>query len=120
MSSFTQMATVLAKQPAFPAAPRARTKQAQGETRTEGIRNLLREATRPLTAAEIAYDLDLPTSCTVWLLMKYDMQKGRVLLADGHYRWNHEYDRQEAEELRAAVKLLKKAGYQVKPPKAAA
>ena len=118
MTSFAQMANVLAR-PAFPAAPAARAQRAHsaGTTRTESIRELLRDATRQLTAAEIAFDLDLPSSCTVWLLMKYDMQKGRVLLADGMYRWNHAYDRQEAEELRDAVKLLKRAGYSVKAPK---
>ena len=117
MNPFTQMATVLARS-AFPEAPPVRVKREPGESRTESIRNLLREATRPMSAAEIAYDLELPSSCTVWLLMKYDMQKGRVLLADGLYQWSHDYDRQEAEELRSAVKLLQKAGYTVKAPKA--
>ena len=115
MNPFQQMAGVLCRA-AFPTAPAVRQKCA-GTTRTDSIRVLLREATRALSAAEIAFDLDLPSSCTVWLLMKYDMQKGRVLLADGHYRWNHEYDRQEAEELRTAVKLLERAGYFIKAPK---
>ena len=111
-SPFTYMASALTRA-AFPAAPPVRQLRQAGTTRTESIRQLLRETTRPLTAAEIAFDLDLPSSCTVWLLMKYDMQKGRVLLSDGSYRWNHEYDHQEAEELREAVKLLKKHGYRV-------
>jgi hypothetical protein len=114
MNPFTQMAGVLSR-PSFPTAPAVR-KRREGITRTDSIRELLRDATRSLTAAEISFDLDLPSSCTVWLLMKYDMQKGRVLLADGHYRWNYEYDSQEAEELRDAVKLLKKHGYTVKAP----
>jgi hypothetical protein len=115
MNPFAQMANTLAKQSSFPTAPPIRQNRA-GTTRTESIRELLREATRPLSAAEIAFDLDLPSSCTVWLLMKYDMQKGRVLLADGLYRWCHEYDTLEAEELRDAVKLLKRHGYEVKGP----
>jgi len=119
MNPFAQMASVLAR-PAFPSAPPVRAKREPGESRTESIRVLLRDATRPVSAAEIAFDLDLPSSCTVWLLMKYDMQKGRVLLADGRYTWNHEYDTLEAEELRDAVNLLKRAGYQVKAPRDAA
>ena len=115
MNPFTQMAGVLAR-PGFSVAPSVRKHRAAGTTRTDMIRDLLREAPRKLSAAEIAFDLDLPSSCTVWLLMKYDMQKGRVLLADGFYRWNHEYDSQEAEEVRDAVKLLKKHGYKVVKP----
>ena len=119
MNPFEQMAGVLAKHACFPAAPPIRNKHPTGATsRTESIRELLRDTSRPLSAAEIAFDLDLPSSCTVWLLMKYDMQKGRVLLADGRYTWNHDYDTQEAQELRDAVKLLKRHGYQVKEPQA--
>ena len=116
MSTFTQMANVLARQPAFPAAPAVRKRSQAGTTRTDSIRELLRKAARPLSAAEIAFDLDLPSSCTVWLLMKYDMQKGRVLLADGRYTWNHDYDTLEAQELRDAVKLLVHHGYKVVQP----
>lgn len=116
MNPFIQMATALAKQASFPTAPAIRKHRSSEPTRTDCIRNLLRESTRPLIAAEIAFDLDLPSSCTVWLLMKYDMQKGRVLLSDGFYTWNHEYDTQEAAELRDAVKLLRKHGYKVKEP----
>jgi hypothetical protein len=114
MSPFTQMAEVLASKAAWPAAPAVHQHRVNGRTKTDSIRDLLREATRPMTAAEIAYDLDLPSSCTVWLLMKYDMQKGRVMLSDGTYRWNREYDQEEAIAIQAAVKLLKRAGYQVK------
>lgn len=116
VNPFTQMATVLASQPAFPTATPVRKSRAGGVTRTDSIRDLLRESSRPLSAAEIAYDLDLPSSCTVWLLMKYDMQKGRVLLADGRYTWNHDYDTMEAQELRDAVKLLRRYGYTVNGP----
>ena len=114
MNPFAQMAETLAAKPTWPAAPAAHKHRAAGTTRTDSIRDLLREADRPMTAAEIAFDLDLPSSCTVWLLMKYDMQKGRVFLIDGTYRWNHKYDQAEALEISAAVKLLKRNGYQVK------
>ncbi|ARV17510.1 hypothetical protein AEP_00550 [Curvibacter sp. AEP1-3] len=91
----------------------------QGLSRTETIRQLLKSASRPVSAAEIAFDMDeFPNFGThlVWLLLKYDIQKGRVLFQDGKYRWNHAYDTAEAEAIRAAVKLLKNHGYKVKEP----
>ena len=91
-------------------------------SRTERIRQLLKCAGRPLTAAEIAWDLNdhFPNfgSHLVWLLLKYDMQKGRVLFTDNKYRWNHDYDTAEAAAIRAAVALLRKNGYKVKAPTA--
>ena len=90
----------------------------KGLSRTESIRQLLRAANRPVSAAEIAFDLELPSSCTVWLLMKYDMQKGRVILQDGKYHWSHAYDTAEAAAIRDAVKLLKSHGYKLKAPTA--
>ena len=88
-----------------------------GLNRTDRIRQLLKCAGRPLTAAEIAWDLAdyFPNfgSHVVWLLLKYDMQKGRVLFADNKYRWNHDYDTAEAASIRAAVSLLKKHGYKL-------
>lgn len=120
MSPFAQMAATLAKKSAWPTSQEIRQERPKAGTRTDSIRALLREAGRPMTAAEIAFDLDLPSSCTVWLLMKNDMQKGRVTLLAGLYEWNHDYDTTEAQAIRDAVKLLKRNGYQVKPPKDAA
>ena len=92
----------------------------KGLTRTERIRRLLKSASRPVTAAEIAFDMgdEFPNfgSHLVWLLLKYDLQKGRVVLHDGKYSWNHDYDTAEAAEIRAAVLLLKKHGFKVKEP----
>lgn len=91
----------------------------KGLSRTETIRRLLKAASRPVTAAEIAFDMDeFPNfgSHLVWLLLKYDIQKGRVLLQDGKYHWNHAYDTAEAAAIRDAVKLLKSKGYKVKEP----
>lgn len=55
----------------------------------------------------------------VWLLMKYEMEKGRVLFDKSRhtYAWNYDYDTAEAAEIRAAEQLLKKHGYTVKAPK---
>jgi hypothetical protein len=88
----------------------------KSQTRVGGIRDLLKSEARPMTAAEIAFDVDLPshTQNLVWLLLKYDIQKGRVLLVDGMYSWNFEHDSAEATAIRAAIKLLKKNGYTVK------
>jgi hypothetical protein len=74
-----------------------------------------------MTAAEIAWDMDsdFPNfgSHLVWLLLKHDIAKGRVALADGRYSWVHAYDTAEAALIRKALKLLKKHGYQVKEPR---
>ena len=120
MNPFAQMATVLAAAhaPAFSQSEPI----SKGLSRTERIRRLLRAATRPVTAAEIAFDMEdeFPNfgSGLVWLLLKYDIQKGRVILARGKYSWNQEYDTAEAAAIRDAVKLLKLHGYKVKGPAA--
>ena len=107
MNPFQQMAQSLSQKAAYVQRTAVSTK---GMSKTDTIRSLLKSSSRPLSAAEIAFDMDeFPNfgAHLVWLLMKYDMQKGRVILEDGRYRWSHEYDSQEAEEL-------------VKPPKAEA
>ena len=91
--------------------------------RTERIRQLLKCAGRPLTAAEIAWDLNdhFPNfgAHLVWLLLKYDIAKGRIrMIRHGLYRYNYDYDTAEAEAIRAAEKLLKSHGYKVKAPAA--
>ena len=122
MNPFTQMASSLTAH-ALPAWTQSEP-ITKGLSRTERIRCLLRAATRPVTAAEIAFDMEdeFPNfgSGLVWLLLKYDIQKGRVILVRGKYIWNQEYDTAESAAIRDAVKLLKKHGYQVKPPKVAA
>lgn len=117
MNPFAQIAATLTAN-TLPAWDVAEAKP-KGLSRTETIRRLLKTASRPVTAAEIAFDMDeFPNfgSHLVWLLMKYDIQKGRVLLQEGKYRWNHAYDTAEAEAIRDAVKLLKSHGYKVKDP----
>ena len=119
MNPFTQMATTLVAA-TMPAWRTEDTQSMHGSNRTEHIRELLRSARRPVSAAEIAFDMeehfqDFGPS-RVWLLLKYDMQKGRVILEGGKYRWNHEYDTAEAVAIRDAVKLLKQHGYEVKGP----
>ena len=122
-SPFTHMAQALtalhidATQPAWS----ADAVPAKDLSRTERIRQLLKAAQRPVTAAEITWDMadHFPNfgSHLVWLLLKYDMQKGRVILEDGKYRWSEEYDTDEATAIRAAIKLLKANGYRVTQPK---
>lgn len=93
---------------------------AKGLSRTERIRQLLKTASRPVSAAEIAFDMgeDFPNfgSHLVWLLLKYDLKKGRVLLIDGKYSWNRAYDEVEAKAIHSAVQLLRKHGFKVKEP----
>lgn len=118
MSALNQMAKTLAtiNLPAWGASD-----QLPAETsRTERIRQLLKSYKRPSTAEEIAFDLEdhMPNfgPHLVWLLLKYEIQKGRVIFADGKYRWNHEYDAALATSIRNAVKLLKQHGYKVTCP----
>ena len=90
--------------------------QPKSQSRTGSIRDLLKSTGRPMSAAEIAFDLDLPshTQNLVWLLMKYDIKMGRVLLlVEGMYAWNFEHESAEATAIRAAIRLLKKNGYTV-------
>jgi hypothetical protein len=87
----------------------------KSQSRVGTIRDLLKSEARPMSAAEIAYDVDLPSfnQNLVWLLLKYDIQKGRVLFSGGMYAWNAEFDTAEAGAIRKAIKLLKKSGYTV-------
>ena len=120
MNPFQQMATVLSvsRSPAWDCTDPV----AKGLNRTERIRRLLKAASRPVTAEEIAWDMDteFPNFGVhlVWLLLKYDVAKGRVLLDKGRYTWSLAYDSAEAAAIRSAVMLLTKNGYAVKEPEA--
>ena len=92
-------------------------------SRTERIRQLLRLEGRAMTDAEIAFDMvdHFPNfgAHLVWLLLKYDIAKGRVrMIRAGLYRYNDEFDTDQAQALRDAEKLLKSHGYKVKGPAA--
>lgn len=119
MNPFQQMAASLTAK-SLSAWGEGATPIEKGLSRTERIRRLLKAATRPVSAAEIAFDMgeEFPNfgSHLVWLLLKYDLQKGRVFLRDGKYLWNHEFDAAEAQAIRSAVQLLRKHGFRVKEP----
>lgn len=92
-----------------------------GISRTERIRRLLKSTGSAMTDAEIAWDMadHFPNfgAHLVWLLLKYDIAKGRVRqIRPGLYRWNDAYDTAHAAAIREAVKLLKAAGYEIKEP----
>lgn len=89
--------------------------QPKSKSRSGSIRELLKSTGRPMSAAEIAFDVDLPshTQNLVWLLLKHDIKMGRVLLQGSLYAWNFEHESAEATAIRAAIKLLKKHGYTV-------
>lgn len=97
----------------------AQAKPAQGLSRTETIRRHLKASGCAMTSEEIAFDLDdaLPNfgHHLVWLLLKHDVKKGRIIF-DGRYSWSQEYDTAEAFAIRAALKLLKANGYKVTAP----
>jgi hypothetical protein len=96
---------------------------AQGKktSRTEIIRQFLRSASRPMTAQEVVWAVEFPDFGvdSVWLLMKYDIKKGRVILKNGRYSWSHSYETAEAAAIRDAKKLLERHGYVVQDPKIA-
>ena len=93
----------------------------QSSSRTECIRAVLRQAGRPMSAAEILFDAGghLPYSANtslVSMLLKWDIKQGRVTFEDGRYNWNSEKAAAEAQAVREALQLLKRHGYKCKPP----
>ena len=88
----------------------------QNSSRTECIRAVLRQAGRPMSAAEILFDAGdlLPYSANsslVSMLLKWDIRQGRVRFEDGRYSWNSDAEAAEAAEVRAALRLLRRHGY---------
>lgn len=121
MNPFAQMAATLSAKHATAWGDTSSLSE-PGVSRTERIRRLLKTASRPVTAAEIAFDMGdhFPDfgAHLVWLLLKYDIAKGRVRqIRPGLYRWNDDYDTAQAAAIREAVKLLRAAGYKIKEPK---
>lgn len=114
MSPFEQMSKALARRKPVKAIPNLGM-EPKAQSRVGAIRDLLKSEARPMSAAEIAYDVDLPSfnQSLVWLLLKHDIKKGRVLFSDGLYAWNTEFDSAEQAAIRAAIKLLTKSGYTV-------
>ena len=113
MNPFDQMTQTLARQPVKSAWQPGL--EPKSQTRVGAIRDLLKREARPMSAAEIAFDVDLPSfnQNLVWLLLKYDIQQGRVLFSGGLYAWNAEHENAEASAIRKAIKLLKKSGYTI-------
>lgn len=87
-----------------------------GMSKTEAIRALLRAG--PRTALSIAVELDIPEgSGRVAALLKGDLHKGSVVMVDGRYQINDDYDAQLQRELAQAAALLRRHGWSVKEPK---
>ena len=100
-----------------PTAPTlSKTEIPQNSSRTESIRVILRQAGRPMSAAEILFDAgdQLPYSANtslVSMLLKWDIKQGRVTFDDGRYNWNSETAAAEAQVVREALQLLRRHGY---------
>ena len=110
-NQFHQITHVLMRS-AITSAPRST--DAPPQSRTESIRAVLRQAGRPMSAAEILLDADLPYSANtslVSMLLKWDIRQARVRFEDGLYSWNSETAAAEAAEVRAALRLLRRHGY---------
>ena len=105
-----------------PSAPTERQAvDSQSSSRTECIRAVLRQAGRPMSAAEILFDAGdgLPYSANtslVSMLLKWDIKQGRVVYEDGRYNWNSKKAAAEAQAVREALQLLRRHGYKCKPP----
>ncbi len=113
-SPFTSMAAVLdglgnSAQAPFPCAPR---RAQPGASRTERIRDLLRERSS-MSALRIAVELDLERPALVGALLKADIHAGRVFHRNGEYHWDYTFDEQLAREISAATRLLEKNGFSI-------
>jgi hypothetical protein len=95
--------------PSFPCAPR---RAPAAASRTERIRDLLREF-GSMTALRIALELHLERPALVGALLKADLYAGRAFYRDGRYHWNFDHDEQQARDIAAAIRLLRKNGYSV-------
>lgn len=120
MSSFNQMAASLANvNLSVWNNPEESENSGKKVSRTETIRQLLKNSDHGMTAEEIVWDVEFPNFGLhlVWLLLKYDIKKGSVIFSNGRYSWNREYEGAEQTAIRAAKKLLLKHGYKVIDPK---
>jgi hypothetical protein len=120
---FSAMAAALAAKPVSMTSRAEEAPDAEEEkiSRVERIRRLLKSSGAAMKDAEIAWDLadHFPNfgAHLVWLLLKYDIAKGRVLMIQkGVYKWNAEYESAKQKGIRAAIKLLKANGYTVIKP----
>ena len=101
------------------AAPAREAPAQQNSSRTECIRAVLRQAGRPMSAAEILvvtgdllpYGDYLRSTSLVRALLKWDIRQGRVRFEDGRYSWNSDAEAAEAAEVRAALRLLRRHGF---------
>jgi len=82
------------------------------DTKTERLRTYLRKYGRA-TAADLAIEADLDNTGLVWALLKGDIAKGSVERDGQHYTWNEDYDDQDHQELKAALRKVRAAGYTV-------
>lgn len=112
MNAFTQIATVLAQRGpwsmANPEQPEAKTM-----SKTDRMRHYLRTE-GPANCHTLAMEGEVASTSLVFSLLKGDVAKGRVHFDGQRYSWNHEFDAQVHADIRNAMTLLKRHGYQVK------
>ncbi|MGE0350919.1 hypothetical protein [Hydrogenophaga sp.] len=115
-SPFPQMVSALASpvRASWPFDLPERKEDRQAQTsRTEQIRQLLRMS-GPLSALNIAAQVELERPALVSALLKVDLQRGRVRRIGPLYDWNHGFDEALARELGAAARLLRTHGFTVR------
>lgn len=64
-------------------------------------------------AADLAIEADLANTGLVWALLKGDINKGAVVREGEWYVWDESHDEKRHCAIKAAIRLLKSAGYQV-------
>ncbi len=86
-----------------------------GKSTSNSKAGVMREALRDrnMTAQELALVACLPNTGLVNSLLRYDIDRGRVLLSDGVYCLDQSYDGIVDVKISQAKALLKRHGYRV-------
>lgn len=85
-------------------------------SKTERLRQLIK-AQGPVSPLSLAVQIDLEGGAgLVRALLKSDFDRKSVIARNGKYLWNPQFDADLHEQLRAAERLLRGHGYEVKRP----
>lgn len=83
---------------------------------TDRIRHVIKRE-GVATAGWIATECGLQGGAAkVHALLSRDIERGRILFADGMFEWNEAWDQEQAKRLAEAAQLLRRHGYTVTEP----